>query len=109
MAGGHSTSACKSTYRCRECSQPHHTTIHQTSPATTPVNSSSVQSHKLPDALMTTAQVILIGPKGEELKARALIDSGAGLSLVSRRVAQILNLPLEPAKLQLTAVQGEMR
>ena len=28
LAGGHSTSACKSSYRCRECSQLHHTTIH---------------------------------------------------------------------------------
>ena len=57
---------------------------------------------------MTTAQVLISGPNGEEIKARALIDSGAGLSLVSRRVAQILNLPLEPAKLQLSAVQGEI-
>ena len=56
---------------------------------------------------MTTAQVLLTGPNGEELKARALIDSGAGLSLVSRRVAQILNLPLESATLHLSAVQGE--
>ena len=56
---------------------------------------------------MTTAQLLIIGPRGQELKARALIDSGAGLSLVSRRVAQILELPLEPAKLHLSVVQGE--
>ena len=55
---------------------------------------------------MTTAQVLLVGPRGQELKARALIDSGAGLSLVSRRVAQKLDLPLEPSKLQFSAVQG---
>ena len=106
LAGGHATSACKSTYRCRECSQPHHTTIHQQSSTVTPINSSTVQSHQVPDALMTTAQVLLIGPRGQELKARALIDSGAGLSLVSRRVAQLLELPLEPSKLQFSAVQG---
>ena len=56
---------------------------------------------------MTTAQLLLIGPNGEELKARALIDSGAGISLVTHRVAQILNLPLEPARLQLSVAQGE--
>ena len=108
LAGGHSTDACKSTYRCRECSQPHHTMIHQQTPTVTPVNSSTLQSSRMPDALITTAQVLIIGPKGEEIKARALIDSGAGLSLVSRRVTQILNLPLEPAKLHLSAVQGEI-
>ena len=29
LAVRHSTSNCKSTYRCRECQQNHHTTIHQ--------------------------------------------------------------------------------
>ena len=107
LAGGHTTDACKSTYRCRECGLPHHTTIHQQAAAvTTPVNSSTVKSRQVPDALMTTAQVLLIGPRGKEIKARALIDSGAGLSLVSRRVAQLLDLPLEPSKMQFSAVQG---
>ena len=107
LAGGHATAACKSTYRCRECGQAYHTTIHQQpAAAATPINSSTVQSHQVPDALMTTAQVLLIGPRGKEVKARALIDSGAGLSLVSRRIAQLLDLPLEPSKLQFSAVQG---
>ena len=105
LVGGHTTSVCKSTYRCRECGQPHHTTIHQQTATVTPINSSTVQSHQVPDALMTTAQVLL-GPRGQELKARALIDSGAGLSLVSRWVAQLLELPLEPSKLLFSAVQG---
>ena len=107
LAGGHATGACKSCYRCRECGQAHHTTIHQQPAAATPsINSTSVQSHQVPDALMTTAQVILVGPLGKELKARALIDSGAGLSLISNRVTQLLNLPLEPSKIQFAAVQG---
>ena len=106
LAGGHSTTACKSTYRCRDCSQNHHTTIHQ-NPATAPLNYSTPKCHQVPDALMTTAQLIITGPGGKELKARALIDSGAGLSLVSERVAQILNLPLKPANLHLSVVQGE--
>ena len=104
LAGGHSTASCKSTYRCRDCSQLHHTTIHQQSPAVASISSSS--SHQVPDALMTTAQVLLRGPRGQEIKARALIDSGAGLSLVSQKMAQKLGLPLEPSTLQFSAVQG---
>ena len=107
LAGGHTTASCKSSYRCRDCGQPHHTTIHQQQTAANPVNSSSTKSSQVPDALMTTAQVLLIGPRGQEVKARALIDSGAGLSLISNRVAKLLDLPLEPTRLQLSVAQGE--
>ena len=106
LAGGHVTSACKSTYRCRECSQLHHTSIHQHSTTTSPVNSTTATCHQVPDALMTTAQVLLVGPRGQTVKARALIDSGAGLSLISHKIAQTLGLPLHPSNLQLTGVQG---
>ena len=105
LAGGHPTTNCKSTYRCRSCGQQHHTTLHQES-AAPPVNNASALSRQVPDALMTTAQVLLIGPRGQELKARALIDSGAGLSLISHKVAQTLGLPLTPNKLQISGVQG---
>ena len=106
LAGGHTTADCRSKYRCNECRQKHHTSIHQQA-ATPVVNHSTADSHQVPDALMTTAQLLLIGPNGEELKARALIDSGAGISLVTQRVTQLLNLHLEPARLHLTVAQGE--
>ena len=105
LAGGHILANCKSIYRCRSCGQQHHTTLHQETAATT-VNNASATSHQVPDALMTTAQVLLTGPRGQELQARALIDSGAGLSIISHRVAQKLGLPLTPRNLQLTGVQG---
>ena len=107
LVGGHPTSACKSSYRCRDCGQPHHTTIHQTTNATTnPVNSITNKGHQVPDALMPTAQVLLVGPGGQSIKARALIDTGASISLVSRRVTQLLDLPLTPNHVPMTAVQG---
>ena len=107
LAGGHATSACKSTYRCRDCGQRHHTTIHQpNAPPALPVNSTSSSSYQVPDALMPTAQVLLTGPGGQSIKARALIDSGASISLVSKRITQLLDLPLIPSYVPLIAVQG---
>ena len=106
LAGGHTTANCKSTYRCKDCRQKHHTSIHQPTTTVAPVNHTTAASRQVPDALMTTAQLLILGPNGEELQARALIDSGAGISLVTQRVAQLLNLPLEPAKLRLTVAQG---
>ena len=107
LAGGHSTSSCKSTYRCRECGQPHHTSIHSHSVenTTAPIHSTSVKGHQVPDALKTTAQVLLLGPTGKTLKARALLDSGAGICLVSKKVTQLLDLPLDPSTLQLSTLQ----
>ena len=104
LGGGHSLSTCKSTYKCRNCGQQHHTTLHQET--TPPVNSTSTPSRQVPEALMTTARVLLIGPRGQEVQARALIDSGASLSLISSKMAQKLSLPLEPSRLTLTGVQG---
>ena len=106
LAGGHPLSNCKSSYRCRECGQNHHTTIHQPAATTSPVNSVVATCHQVQDALMTTAQVLLRGPRGQEVKARALIDSGASLSLLSHKIAQTLGLPLQPSNLKLTGVQG---
>ena len=105
LGPGHTTADCRSLYRCRECRQKHHSSIHQSqSPS---VNSIS-PSQQVPDALLTTAEVLLHGPNGETLQARALIDSGAGICLVTNRVAQLLNLPLAPAQLQLTVAQGKV-
>ena len=106
LAVGHSTASCRSTYRCRDCQQNHHTSIHQAAAPPTPVNYSSGAPSQVPDALMMTAQVTLSGPGGQQLPARALIDPGAGISLVSSRVAQLLHLPLTKTTLQFSGVQG---
>ena len=101
---GHSTANCKSTYRCKDCQQPHHSTLHKEN--THQVNSTISQSQQVPDALLMTADVLLKGPGGQELKARAFLDPGASISLISSRVTQILDLPLKPSKINFTGAQG---
>ena len=106
LAVGHATAACKSSYRCRDCGQSHHTTIHKDSTPAVQISSTISQSQQLPDALLMTAQVLLKGPEGHHLKARAFLDPGAGLSLISSRVARLLELPLESSQTSFTTVQG---
>ena len=101
---GHTTATCKSTYRCRDCQQPHHTSLHKETASQ--VNSTIIQSQQVPDALLMTAEVLLKGPGGQELKARAFLDPGASISLISSRITQILDLPLEPNKINFTGAQG---
>ena len=107
LSVGHATTVCKSTYRCRECGDNHHTTIHKPTPsAIIPVNTAIFKSQQLPDALLMTAMVLLKGPNGKQTKARAFLDPGAGLSLVSDHIAQTLDLPLESSATTFAAIQG---
>ena len=101
LAVGHTAETCRSRYRCKECQQPHNSTLH---PLQAPVV--AVVSPELEAATMMTAQVLLTGPRGERIKARALIDPGAAISLITSRAAQQLNLPLTKTDLHFSGVSG---
>ena len=104
---GHATATCRSKYRCKECQKAHHTTLHvPTAPVTNHVHATRHHHAQLPDALTMTARINLTGPGGRTITARALLDSGAGLSLVSARVSQLLDLKLRRTEIQLSGVQG---
>ena len=108
LSPGHKVEACKSSRTCKTCNQKHHSSLHKdASTTTTQVNYSSFPSSKLPDVLLPTAEVLLTGPTGQSVRARALIDTGAGLSIISQQLTQKLSLPLDPLNLRLTTVQGE--
>ena len=114
LSVGHSTESCRSTYRCRECNSSHHTTLHQAAapptapPTATPTTAASVSVNsataKIQSSILMTAQVLLTGPRGQKVQARAFIDPGAAMSLISSKVAQQLHLPLEKTHLQFSAV-----
>ena len=101
---GHATTDCRNRYRCRECGQPHHTTLHQSEETATPVTTTLSQS-KDSVGLMPTATVLLRGPQGKEMQVRALIDCGAGASLISNHIIKQLNLPKTTHKREFTGIQ----
>ena len=110
LSVGHATESCRSTYRCRECNSYHHTTLHQAAapPSATPTSTASVSVNsaaaRIQNSILMTAQVLLTGPMGQHIQARAFIDPGAAMSLISSRVAQQLHLPLKKTNLQFSAV-----
>ena len=100
---GHKIKNCKNTGKCHKCSKSHHTSLHREIPTVTANQSSATtqDSRKASDTvsinasfsllepmLQMTSQVILEGPDGKQLLVRALLDSGASISLVTRRVAK---------------------
>ena len=103
----HVAQECRSTYRCREgnCQKKHNTLLHEdrNSPSiptstTYQVNSAIHQANteeeeaSMTENLLMTSQVILTGPSGTTLTARALLDSGSTLSIISTKVMKILSL-----------------
>ena len=105
LGTGHLAATCWSKHRCSDCGQSHHTSLHQASQPTQQVHSTLSRSEQLPDALLPTVEVILKGPEGREIRARALLDSGAGLSIITHRMAKMLELPLHQSKTALSMLQ----
>ena len=101
LTPGHTIETCKSKYKCFECKLQHSITLH---PPQSPLV--AVVSPDIEAATMMTAQVLLTGPSGSSIKARAMIDPGAAINLITSKAAQELNLPLTKANLRFSGVSG---
>ena len=105
---GHVTSSCSSSYRCRICKGEHNTLLHSDS-AVRPVNTASVSGNNLPhrrEGLLMTSKVKLTGPTGVSTVVTALLDSGAGMSVVSKRVMKALELQPSKEWVTLAGIEG---
>ena len=91
---GHSAADCRSEYRCRVCGSKHNTLIHEKAAApSASVNTATPNStDSIPSSLLMTSQVLLTGPTGRTMVARALLDSGATFSLISTKAMKTLAL-----------------
>ena len=129
---GHKTKECRNSGRCRRCGKRHHTTLHQdnltsrdshgasenkgslqaltestASVSAVSTNSSESAKSTLPHpTLVMTGQVFVESASGQHAHARALLDSGATLLLITSKLAHQLQLPKELCSLSLTGVTG---
>ena len=95
LKAGHFLKECKSSHHCRSCQKPHHTFLHIDARETNPpsVISSNTSMGTLPDTLLMTCQVLVQGPDGSKVKARALLDSASSSSFISECLVQSLSIP----------------
>ena len=122
---GHAAVACRSEYRCRTCKGRHNTVLHysnsdnsnNTNNSDPQVNTSAaavdaivtVAGHSnksIPSSLLMTSQVLLTGPSGKSVVARALLDSGATLSLLTRQTMAALELEPSDVSVKVTGVEN---
>ena len=105
---GHEKNACSSTYRCRLCKGEHNTLLH-VDVVSAPVHSvctvNSTLTHQK-EGLLMTSKVKLTGPSGQTTVVTALLDSGAGISIVSKRVMKTLQLLPSNEWVTLAGIEG---
>ena len=105
---GHLTGSCSSTFKCRLCKGAHNTLLH-TDVGSAPVNI-ACPSNETPllqkEGLLMTSQVKLTGPTGHTAVVTAMLDSGAGVPVVSKRVMSKLQLKPLNQWLSLTGIEG---
>ena len=99
---GHAARECSSSFRCRVCKKTHNTLLHtEAAAAPVPVNhvvlttqeetEHTAHPHQK-ERLLMTSQVLLTNSVGEKVAARAMLDSGAAISVLSSRMMAQLQL-----------------
>ena len=99
LKAGHASSVCRSTYKCKTCQGNHNTLLHEgsnnlaTQPSQGTVHvAAPVDPSELTSTLITTAELMVKGPTGRVARARALLDGGSGISIISNHLQQTLQL-----------------
>ncbi|XP_037957049.1 uncharacterized protein LOC119686867 [Teleopsis dalmanni] len=113
---GHTVSRCKAS-RCRVCNRSHHTLLHQYSTNTPqtglsynpeqPIISRASVNHSSSNddqIILATAVITIQGKSGEYQLARALLDSGSQVNLITEELAQRLQLKKEAKTLNLIGI-----
>ena len=105
---GHVSMACKMRFRCSECHKKHHTLLHreqlngslseqmnelnvnESSSTTSSVNAAVTASQN--HIFLSTAIIFVKNSSGKQKQARALIDSGAQVNIISEALCRSLHL-----------------
>ena len=94
LKAGHTPETCRSTYKCKTCRGQHNSLLHEDEArvASPVLGLSSVAAAAVRDGLVMTANVLVTGTNGITTVARAFLDSGSTVSLVSNRLRKTLAL-----------------
>ena len=110
---GHGLQDCQCSYRCRICKGHHNTLLHTDSTPTSgsvhTVTSSSkttLSTEQRKEKSLMTSQVVLTGPTGKQMVVRALLDSGAEVSIISSKIMNTLQLTRQDEWMTLQGIES---
>lgn len=87
------TGKCKFNFKCKLCKQAHNTLLHPASDIeVTQAPVSNISNCVSTNVLLPTVRVKLINSVGQEIYARALLDTGSQVSLVTGKLVKQLGL-----------------
>ncbi len=109
LAEGHGCKSCPSKFTCKTCHLKHHSLLHKDKPDETSVDSRSIAASttdvdsSIPQAKPSFPNTIVVSLHhgGRKARARAVLDSGAGVSMMSESLASTLKLPRNPQRMSL--------
>ena len=103
----HTAEQCRSLYRCSVCKAKHNSLIHEDSSAlVSPVLGLASASATIPDGLLMTANVLVTGSNGIQTTARAFIDGGSSVTLISNQLKTALALKPTGQHMSIDGVAG---
>ena len=110
---GHSLQDCQCSYRCRICKNQHNILLHTDNAPTSGTVHTVTQSSQRPlsteqrkEKLLKTSQVVLTGPTGKQMVVRALLDSGAEVSIISSKIMTTLQLKRQDEWMTLQGIES---
>ncbi|UYV77229.1 hypothetical protein LAZ67_15000185, partial [Cordylochernes scorpioides] len=123
---GHVIATCRTQFRCSHCKGFHHTALHlprrvsmedqdqrerqnteepRISPGEQEIALSGMHVRTaIPTALLATARVRLVGPRGVGVTVRALLDQGSQSSFVHRDLLHHLTIPVHKVNAQIFGI-----
>ena len=103
----HTAEQCRSLYRCSVCKAKHNSLVHDESAAlASPALGLASASATIPDGLLMTANVLVTGSNGIQTTARAFIDGGSSVTLISNKLKTALALKPTGQHMSIDGVAG---
>ena len=110
---GHGVQDCQCSYRCRICKGQHNTLLHTDSTPSSGAVLTVTKASKRPlsteqrkEKLFMTSQVVLTGPTGKQMVVRALLDSGAEVSIIPNKIMNQLQLVKQDEWMTLQGIES---
>ena len=103
----HTVEQCRSIYKCSVCNQKHNSMVHDEGMTiSSPALGLASASATIPDGLLMTATVLVNGSNGIQTTARAFIDSGSSVTLISNKLKNALALKSTGQHMTIDGVAG---
>ena len=124
LSSQHQVGKCRSTYKCKVCSKPHHSLLHRLQPQQSQIPSTIISDQQLTSrssanfavshshfkkssveqVKLATAVVLIRSANGVYIPARALLDSCSQVSLITDNLSQKLRLTRKKQSIKITGI-----